>query len=134
MRKDAAPKHRKVSLGCYLTSEELKRLHNYAAQLEIGVPDLCSLIIQHELSKPKLNSLKRRYLRKVGKKDGSRMTVWFRNPTIKDLFAAHRHACQIGFDGDAVGTLFRSEPHEQRLRRAIGLAKGFVVESPEQIE
>jgi hypothetical protein len=132
MTKAVIPKAKKVALGCYLTAEELRELRAYAAHLEISVPNLCSLVIQRELCKPKLNSLKRRYFNRVGRKDGDRMTVWFVNKAIKNRFVARIRECKLR-SGDAVGALLRAEVGEQWLRRAIGWPKGFVLESQEQL-
>jgi len=125
----AVTESKKVPLGCYLTPDELRDLHEYAARFEISVPNLCKLIIQRELCKPKLNTFRRRYFRKVGKGEGKRMTVKFANKAVKDRFASHVRECQLGSD-DAVGILFRAEPREQWLRKAIGWPSGFVLESP----
>jgi hypothetical protein len=132
MTKAVRPKAKKVALGCYLTADELRELREYAAHLEISVPNLCSLVIQRELCKPKLSSLKRRHLKRVGRKGGERMTVWFANKAIKNRFAAHISKCKLR-SGDAVGALFRAELSEQWLRRAIGWPKGFVLESRGQL-
>lgn len=108
---------RTVPIGCYLMSDEVERLREYAESLELSVPSLCRLLVQHELQSGQLNNLKNDYFRKVGK-EGERVTARFANRTIKDQFSAHIRRCQLGSD-DAVGVLFRAEPHEQWLKRAL---------------
>lgn len=109
---------RKVPIGCYLSSDEAALLRGYAESLELSLPSLCRLIIQHELETGQLNQLKTRYLKKVGK-EGERITARFAKKSVKLRFEQHLKTCNLQSD-DAVGILFRAEPHEQWLRRAVG--------------
>lgn len=113
---------KKVQIGCYLTPEEAERLRAYAEAHELRVPSLCVLLVLHELRCRQLNRLKARYLRKVGKTDGVRVTARIAERSIKDDFLEHVRTCGLGSD-DAAGILFRAEPDERWLHNALGLAR-----------
>ena len=114
-RRRGRPK--KVPVGCYLTEAEVDELFRYSESLEINIPSVCRLIIQRELCSPRLDGLKEKYARKVGK-EGERVTAWFADRAIKERLLAHVKACGLRSD-EAVGILFRAEPHEQWLKKAI---------------
>ncbi len=117
MAKRRRGRPKKVPVGCYLTEAEVDELFRYSESLEINIPSVCRLIVQRELCSPRLNGLKEKYHKKVGK-EGERVTAWFADRTIKDRLLEHIEACGLRSD-DAVGILFRAEPQEQWLRRAI---------------
>jgi hypothetical protein len=118
MAKRRRRRRKTVPLGCYLTEREVDALFAYSESLELSLPSVCRLIIQHELCSPRLGALKDRYRHKVGK-EGERVTARFADRTIKDRFIAHIKALGLP-SGEAVGILFRAEPDEQWLRRAVG--------------
>ena len=103
-----------AQIGCYLTEEEAEELSKYAAGMQIARPNVCVLLIQLELRRPRLSPLKAAAPMPIVGGRTKRVTARIIDPSLKRAFDDHVKACGMKSDA-AAAALFRAELEDRRL-------------------
>lgn len=108
---------KKIQIGAWLTSQEIRYLSKYAVERHIDNDALGSLLLVRELNLKRLHKLKIKYSRTVSSADRKRFTVHSKNTDFKEKILSHFFAHNMNANM-AFGLILRAELDERWLEEA----------------